>query len=361
MGLKFCISVPVGAYHPFLEYSLASLAAQIERADGYEIEAALLDASGDPRVKEVADKFDGLLSFRRHGPDAGQSDAILEGWAACSGDILGWLNADDILFPDALSKLAPIFLENSDIDVLYGHSTIIDEDFRTRGYHWAVEPPGPRLLQAGIISQPSCFFRRPAYDRAGGLNRDLHYTMDWDLWIRMYQSGAKFKFIDETLSMVLWADATKTASFNKARRQEINSIIRRNLDDKKRRRVFLSFAVHFLLEKIWPDELKRLVSQTLIRGRNIIHGVSGDGEIRNGASIHLAHYAPAPKTSAIIAADNADAIKDIASDAKIESLSRSKNKIHVAFAKPVDPAKTINFTFSTQSQECPRLRWVSWG
>ncbi len=220
--LVFSIAMPIGSFHPFLADSLASLLAQKAK-----LNIAFLDASGDPRVKALADRFDDRLHYRRHGPDGGQSDAILEGWKHAPGDVLGWLNADDILYPDALEKALERFQREPELDVVYGHSAILDEHGRMTGYHWAVEPPGPRLLEAGIVSQPSCFFRRDAYERAGGLNADLHYTMDWDLWIRLYKSGAKFGFTDDVMSMVLWGDDTKTSSFNIERRRELRAIARR--------------------------------------------------------------------------------------------------------------------------------------
>ena len=95
----FCISVPIGAYHPFLETCLKSLAAQEA-----PVQIALLDASGDDRVRAVAEKHDHLFAYCRHGPDGGQSDAIIEGWRNTDGGILGWLNADDFLLPGAFAR-----------------------------------------------------------------------------------------------------------------------------------------------------------------------------------------------------------------------------------------------------------------
>jgi len=361
MTLKFCISVPIGSYHPFLELCLSSLVAQINNANGYEVTIAFLDASGDARVKEIADRFDVYLSYRRHAPDEGQSAAIIEGWDACPGDILGWLNADDILFPDALAHAASVLGSNSDIDIVYGHSTIIDEDYKTRGYHWAVEPPGARILEAGIISQPSCFFRRKAYERIGGLNRDLHYTMDWDLWIRLFKSGATFKFIDQTLSMVLWADETKTASFNARRRQEIDTLLSENLGHRSRRRVFRSFAIHHVLEKLWPEALKRFITRALIRGRNTINGISGDGRMQDNASIILAHYEAHSKNSVHVSVDDASAIIKISCPShEISNWSRSDKTVEVIFAGPIKAGSAVKLVFSSDPARPPYLHWAAW-
>ena len=74
MPPSFSISVPIGAWHPLLPDCLESLAIQTPRPN-----VALLDASGDPRVAQAAERYDDLIVYRRHGPDKGQSDAILEG------------------------------------------------------------------------------------------------------------------------------------------------------------------------------------------------------------------------------------------------------------------------------------------
>ncbi|MEO1242980.1 MAG: glycosyltransferase [Pseudomonadota bacterium] len=359
--MTFSISVPIGAYHPFLRHNLASLAAQITDANGVELAIAFLDASGDNRVREIADEFDSMLAYRRHGPDGGQSDAIVEGWNNCPGDILGWLNADDILFPGALSKAAAAFSANPAIDVVYGHSIIIDDDFRATGYHWAVEPPGPRLLEAGIISQPSCFFRRSAYERAGGLDCDLHYTMDWELWIKLFKSGAQFEFIEDVLSLVLWSDDTKTSSFNQQRRDEINAIIRSNLDERSSRRVFRSFAVHHVLEKIRPKPLRRFISRQLVRGRNAINGISGDGMIQDGAFLKLVHYEQKPARSALIKLDNPASIDNVSAvGATVSSVTRSDDTISLQFEEPVTPATTLELCFSTNEHKAPYLHSAEW-
>ncbi|MEO1324204.1 MAG: glycosyltransferase, partial [Pseudomonadota bacterium] len=193
--MKLAISVPIGAWHKQLPTTISSLI--LQRAD---LEIAILDASNDSRVRGLIEQFSTHFAYVRHGPDHGQSDAIIEGWENTKSDWLGWLNADDALLPGAIKKVRNRLQDDPSIDVLYGHSIIRDDDDRFIGYHFNVEPPGPRLLEAGIISQPSCFFRRGAYDRIGGLNRDLHYVMDWDLWIRMYRDNAKFAFINQPLS-----------------------------------------------------------------------------------------------------------------------------------------------------------------
>lgn len=221
--IRFAIAIPVGAWHDSLSATFESLAMQDPKP-----EVALLDASSDPRVAALADSFGDLFAYRRHGPDAGQTAAIAEGWASLNGDVLNWLNMDDALMPGALAAVARAFADNPDADIVYGHSIVLDEEGALRGAHPAVDPARlTDLPRDCVISQPSCFTRRSAIERAGGLNDHFHYVMDWDLWTRLYRTGAKFHFIDAYLSQVVWAQETKTADFNLRKLGEMFEIVGR--------------------------------------------------------------------------------------------------------------------------------------
>jgi len=292
MNSKFAISVPVGAYHPLLRDCLKSLAIQSPRP-----QVALLDASNDARVMAIADEFNAILSHRRHGPDAGQSDAIIEGWRNLDGDILGWLNADDALYPQATARVGERFQTTPSAGVVYGHSTIISDDGWFTGYHWAVEPPSNRLLAGDIISQPSCFFRRDAYEAIGGLDAALHYTMDWDLWVRFWRAGVEFSFIDDVLSRVLWTREAKTGGLGVSRRRELNRIIGQNTSASLMRRLKtrIGFGLNHVFEYMMPDTLARPIRQRLAPESTPINGLGRNGEIADVARLPLLHYDDAPR------------------------------------------------------------------
>ncbi len=292
MNSKFAISVPVGAYHPLLRDCLNSLAVQNPRP-----QVALLDASDDARVMAIAEEFDAILSYRRHGPDAGQSDAIIEGWRNLDGDILGWLNADDALYPQAIAQVGERFQTTPSAAVVYGHSSIINDDGWFTGYHWAVEPPSSRVLAGDIISQPSCFFRRDAYEAIGGLDAGLHYTMDWDLWVRFWRARVEFSFIDDVLSRVLWTRGAKTGGLGASRRQELERIIGQNTSASLVRRIKtrIGFGLHHAFEYMMPDRLARPIRQRLAPACAPINGLGRNGEITAAARLPLLHYDDEPR------------------------------------------------------------------
>ncbi|MEM8770360.1 MAG: glycosyltransferase [Pseudomonadota bacterium] len=285
MTALFAIAVPIGSWHPLLRDCLQSLIAQ-----GAIVEIAALDASGDDRVKAVLDEYDAALAYRRTGPDKGQSDAIIEGWNKTGAPILGWLNADDALYPGALKTAAARFSADPALDLVYGDSTIIDDDHAYSGYHWAVAPPSEAILSGCIISQPSCFFKREAVAKIGGLDADLHYTMDWDLWVRLWQGGARFDFIDETLSRVLWSGDAKTGGFNRSRRKELERIIAGSPSLIRRAKSRVGFALHHFLEFRAPASLARAVREKRRHDTRIINGFARTGLIEENARLRMVYY-----------------------------------------------------------------------
>lgn len=221
--VRFAAALPVGAWHPLFPASLESLAKQ-----DMPLEVALLDASGDERVVAAADASGIKFAYRRHGPDEGQAAAIAEGWLRTSGDVVFWLNADDTLMPGALDVVANAFMEDQSVDVVYGDSIFVDREGAMLGVHEQVAEISPLLLRSNIISQPSCFLRRDAMERVGGVDPSLHFVMDWDLWVRLYRSGARFRRLDVTLSSVYFGDGTKTGRISLRRLAEVFSIVFRN-------------------------------------------------------------------------------------------------------------------------------------
>lgn len=334
--MKFAISIPIGSWNDFLPFTLESLKAQQA-----ETSIAFLDASGDPRVAALADKYDDMLDYRRHGPDKGQSDAIIEGWDNTDGDFLGWLNADDSLFPSSLETVSRYLTDNPQLDLVYGHSSIIDEHDRMTGYHFNVQPPGDQLFEGCIISQPSCFFRRSTYERVGGLKRELHYTMDWDLWLRLYTEGAKFGFIDKLMSRVLWASDTKSASFNKGRRRELKDLIEKYTPDDLKRKIFKAFAIHAGADMIWPAALREKTTRWLRRGGQRMYGVRADGEISGNAQLNLVHYQSPPARGLLLTMDGNVGRLKIGPGPLIDKSAIRENQVHLEFAVPISPGEEL--------------------
>lgn len=305
--LTFSIAVPALGQAEFLATGLASL-----RSQRAAIQLAVLDASPDDRVQQVL-REEGLpLAYAYHHADAGQAAAIQEGWDRTTGDIVSWLCADDYLFPDTLSTVADEFRAHPDVDVVFGHAVHVSETGVFQGYFPSTDPKPEALVRGCSISQPACFVRRSAMERVGGLNTELHYTMDWDFWLRLHGAGCRFRFIDSPLAAIRVHAKTKTLSGGRRRRQEIASLLKSHrVAPMDRWRAQLAFWRQDLLQDQKPSGLRQgldlaaaLERRVRPKVRSIIRGLeSGTNCVEAGCVVRLPWYAPAPPREAIVMTD----------------------------------------------------------
>ena len=123
--------------------------------------------------------------------DSGQSHAINLGLAGTTGEIMAYLNSDDLLLPGALHTVARYFERHPDVDVVYGHRVLID----SQGYElgrWVLPRHDPEMLKwADYVPQETMFWRRRIWDKVGGIDESFRFAMDWDLLLRFQDAGAK--------------------------------------------------------------------------------------------------------------------------------------------------------------------------
>lgn len=119
-------------------------------------------------------------------PDRGQSHAINKGWGRSQGEIIAWLNSDDLLAPGALPAVGRFFAEHPEIDGLYGDCDYIDGSGEWLSAYPTEPFDYPKLVASTInyLPQPASFLRRRVLETAGGVDEALHYVMDFDLWLR---------------------------------------------------------------------------------------------------------------------------------------------------------------------------------
>lgn len=194
------------------------------------IEYLVLDGGSTDGTLDVLRSYGKHLKWTSE-PDDGQSDAIRQGFARSRGEILTWLNADDVLSPGAV-KRAVLELERSqDIGLVYGRGVILDEDSKETGPFAGIEPFNLwRLLHTlDYVLQPAAFFRRSAYEAVGGLDPDLCWAMDWDLWIRL-AGVSEVRFIDRVLAGSREWGSTKTSTGSWRRIRELKNLVKRHTD-----------------------------------------------------------------------------------------------------------------------------------
>ena len=127
--------------------------------------------------------------------DKGQSHAINKGLKKATGDLLAYLNSDDIYLPGALNKVGHFYATRQSIDWLTGGYQIIDQKGRLTPNHWLITKYkrllmllySPTLLKISdsMFPQPSTFWSKKAYQKVGEFRTDFHYVMDYDYWLRL--------------------------------------------------------------------------------------------------------------------------------------------------------------------------------
>jgi hypothetical protein len=108
---------------------------------------------------------------------------------------------------------------------VFGHGVHVSPDGAFEMYFPATDPDADSLRRGCSICQPACFVRRTAMQRVSGVDRRLHYVMDWDFWLRLHAAGCRFQFLDHALAAVRVYPETKTRSGGVARRREITQVL----------------------------------------------------------------------------------------------------------------------------------------
>jgi glycosyltransferase involved in cell wall biosynthesis len=200
----------------YIEETILSVARQ-----GYpRVEHIVMDGGSTDETTAVMARHRQHLAVAVSEKDKGQSNAINKGMARATGDILTWLNSDDMLAPGALAAVAMGFA-TAPADLVAGVVTL-RKDGRTVGHHLTSCEPGPLPLDdmldldggwnAGqFFYQPEVMFTREIWERAGGMVReDLYYSMDYDLWVRMAEAGGRLQVIGHPVAWFRMHEEQKT-------------------------------------------------------------------------------------------------------------------------------------------------------
>lgn len=163
----------------FIEATILS----VRQQDYPYIEHIIVDGGSDDGTLDILKKYPHLVWISE--PDKGQSQALNKGVQMAKGEILGWLNADDIYTPFAVSKAVQFLMENIHIDAVYSDQEFINESGAIIRHRGSRTFDLPTLFLENFISQPTVFFRKKILETLDGIDENLHYSMDREFWLRM--------------------------------------------------------------------------------------------------------------------------------------------------------------------------------
>jgi len=187
---KITIVTPSFNQAEFLERTILSVINQ----DYLNLEYIIVDGGSTDGSIDIIKKYESHLAYWISESDNGQSHAINKGFKKATGDIYNWLNSDDILYPGVLKIIADYYQRTPQIHVYFGDRIIINCKDDIIGIN---EGPSFKNWESKYylkIPQEATFFTRDIWEKVDGLDEELHYTMDVDLW-RRFLKHSRFKHI----------------------------------------------------------------------------------------------------------------------------------------------------------------------
>ncbi|WP_019503651.1 non-ribosomal peptide synthetase [Pleurocapsa sp. PCC 7319] len=221
---KITVVTPSFNHQEYIEDTIRSVIYQ----EYPNLEYVIVDGESTDGTREILDRYQEQVSEIIIEPDQGQSDAINKGFSRTTGELITWINSDDMLAPGALHMAALTYL-NHDCDVVAGIA-ITHEDSQNPEEFRSIRVKKPRVRQhdftvetladcchywfkGHFFIQPEAIFTRQAWNQAGGkLDEELEYTMDCDFWFRMAQICARLEVISWPIAFYRNHPGQKTAN-----------------------------------------------------------------------------------------------------------------------------------------------------
>jgi glycosyltransferase involved in cell wall biosynthesis len=240
----------------FLERTLASVLDQ----QYPRLEYIVQDGGSRDGTPEILKRYSHRLHRAISAPDRGQTNALNLGFAHASGEILAYLNSDDVLLPGSLHYVIRYFQDHPDVDVVYGHRVFIDSDDHEVG-RWVLPPHSDSMLVwADYVPQETMFWRRRIWEAIGAhFDESFQFAMDWDLLLRFRQAHAKMVRLPRFLGAFRVHDEQKSqAQLASVGAREMTRLRRRSHGRDVDRREIRRGILGYLVQHAVCDRLYRL-------------------------------------------------------------------------------------------------------
>lgn len=257
--MKLSIITPSYQQGKYIERTIESVLSQ-----GYpELEYIIMDGGSKDETVDILKKYGDKIIWESK-KDKGQTDALNQGIAKSTGDVIGWLNSDDIYYPGTFDKVMRVFETHPEVNVVYGNANHIDElDGIMEPYY--TEPFSfERLKDVCFICQPSVFFRKSVVEKYGYPDVNLQYCMDYEYWVRLGKKET-FYYLEETLAgSRLYAD-NKTLGSRRKVHEEICIMLAKHCGKTPSKWVYN--LAHVICDEMGidrsksPEEDKRFVAE----------------------------------------------------------------------------------------------------
>lgn len=232
---------------------------------GYpSLQYVVQDGGSTDQSVAILQRYASRLFAWESAPDGGQASAINRGLRRTNGEIMAYLNSDDILLPGTLAYVADYFHRHPEVDVVYGHRILINGEGDEIG-RWVLPPHDDHaIVFADFIPQETMFWRRRAWEAVGGgIDESFRFAMDWDLILRFRAVGLTFRRLPRFLGAFrVWQDQKSVSWWLPVGRRETERLTARTLGtaptrERVRREVAAYLRRHWLLDKLYLAGLVR--------------------------------------------------------------------------------------------------------
>lgn len=165
----------------YLETAIRSVLGQ----DYPNLEYLVIDGGSTDGSIAILERYAERLAYWASEPDRGQAEAINKGLSMAKGDIVAWLNSDDVYMPGAVSEAVQATLRHSEAGMVYADGLMVDSELRLLDPHRYRTLTALDLLSFEVLLQPTVFIRREALEEVGLLNEAYHLILDHELWLRI--------------------------------------------------------------------------------------------------------------------------------------------------------------------------------
>jgi glycosyltransferase involved in cell wall biosynthesis len=259
------VSIVTPSYNQvgYLEQTLQSVLSQ----QYPHIEYIVIDGGSTDGSIEIIDRYANQLAYWVSEPDEGQTDAINKGFKYAHGDILAWLNSDDLYRPGAVAEAVEFFRDHPEAGMVYGDADYINDSGEVIGQFPAAQTDYKRLRRGYVhIPQQASFFRARLWQMVGPLDPSFYFALDYDLWVRI-AALAPIRYTPRTWAAFrLHRDAKSLAEADRCWPEMIR--VHERLGGGRLSVIYAKYLLRRLLEPVMPLRLHtRLWFQQWAMGR----------------------------------------------------------------------------------------------
>ena len=249
---KVSIITPSFNQARFLEQTICSVLEQ----DYPNIEYIVIDGGSSDGSLEIIQKYADRLAYWQSQKDKGQTDAINQGFARATGEILAWLNSDDILYPGAVSAAVRQLQDHPEVAMVYGDCHWINSEGKVIGNFPAAQTDLQKLRRGYVhIPQQTAFFRTDLWRKVGPLDDSFYFAMDYDLWTRL-ASHSPLLYVPELWAAFRLHEGAKSIAADDRCWPEMLRVHYRD-GGKKLSLLTLKYTIRKLVQPLWMWLRKR--------------------------------------------------------------------------------------------------------